>query len=115
METASIYLKEQTVNATEHYRFGDDGWFESRFTERGEAYRGMQSEHGRCTGKMYMDGPDGQPHHVGWVFVKRRKYDDCAQTFLAETWVTVRKGAPEPHCTHCGTVHGSGRGVTVVQ
>jgi len=44
--------------------------------------------YGRCTGKVYRD-PDGK--HVGYVFIKRQKYEDCNETYLHETWVTYNK------------------------
>jgi hypothetical protein len=28
---------------------------------------------------------------VGWVFLKRDKYEDTGETFLHETWVTLLK------------------------
>lgn len=56
----------------------------------GGLYRYGLSEHGRCIGKMYV----GDGKHVGYVFVKRRKYDDCAETFLAEAWVSMGEYHP---------------------
>ena len=110
-----MWAKEDWVNKTRNYRCGSSEWYETFSTNQGDLYRAMRREYGRCTGKVYVDGQDGFAHHVGWVFQQRKKYDDCAETFLAETWVTFRKGSPEPHCTACGAVSGSGRSVTVIQ
>ncbi len=55
----------------------------------GEIYRASQKEHGRCTGKVYIDTQSRGTISVGWVFVKRQQYDDSQETFLMETWVTL--------------------------
>ncbi len=55
----------------------------------GEIYRASQKEHGRCTGKVYIDTQSRGTISVGWVFVKRQKFDDSSETFLMETWVTL--------------------------
>ena len=52
----------------------------------GDIYRASQKEHGRCISKVYIG--DGIP--VGWVFVKREKYeDDPKQSYLHETWISL--------------------------
>jgi hypothetical protein len=51
----------------------------------GDIFRYSQKEHGRCTGKVYVG--NGIP--VGWVFVKRKKYEDANETYLHETWVSL--------------------------
>ena len=114
MQHESIWIKETALNITNHYSFGASDWYETSSTEQGELFRNLRSDHGRCIGKMFIDGAAVQPQHVGWVFQQRRKYDDSNDKFLAETWVTFRKGEPEPHCAGCGTVHGSGHGVTLI-
>ena len=111
-----MWITENSINASEGYGYGDSGWYETDSSDQGELFRSMRGrDYGRCTGKVYLDDAAGESHHVGWVFQQRRKYDDCAKTYLAEAWVTFRKGAPEPHCATCGAVHGSGRGVAVIQ
>jgi hypothetical protein len=52
-------------------------------------YRWLVREHGRCTGKIWVDTEDGSRLHVGWVFLKRDRYEDTGETFLHETWVTL--------------------------
>ena len=66
------------------------------FTEDiGELFRSYRSENGRCTGKVYIDTPDGTPDHIGWVFEKKRQFDDYSpgdkeRFYLDETWVIFR-------------------------
>ena len=76
------------------YGIGDSGVYESRFETPGEVYRYALKEYGRCTGKVYIDR-DGRAAHIGWAFQKRRKYDDCNETYLAETWVTIHTAPRE--------------------
>lgn len=58
-------------------------------------YKYGLSEYGRCIGKVYVDTDDGAKH-VGYVFVKRIKYDawGTADTYLAETWISVGEYHP---------------------
>ena len=99
---------------------GESGWYETFAETPGELFRANMREYGRCTGKVYVDDAEGKAHPVGWVFQKRIEYQDAhrlsagEKTYLQDTWVTYRKGEPEPHCSHCGTVHGSGRGISLI-
>ena len=90
----SLFIEENKVNLTKGWRFGDSGVYESYFETPGEAYRACVKEHGRCTGRMYIDTIDGKAKPIGWVFLKRAKYDDCDETFLQETWVTLHEKMP---------------------
>ncbi len=78
----------------ERYGLGSSDVYETGIETKGELYRTMMREHGRCTGKVYVDTKDGKTKHIGWVFLRRKKYDDCNKTFLAETWVTVHEKPP---------------------
>jgi hypothetical protein len=87
----SLFILTDGVNATEHHRIwcsGDVGPEDTHCDTPGEVYRECVKEYGRCTGRMYVD-TDGAPKAVGWVFVKREKYQDCDDTYLQETWVTL--------------------------
>jgi hypothetical protein len=53
-----------------------------------DVYRAAKKEYGRCSGKVYVDNPDGVTRHVGWVFIKRCKFSDCSEYYLQETWIT---------------------------
>lgn len=92
----SMFLvKEDYVNATKGYRFGSDNSQEVYAENTGQIYRQCRAEHGRCTGKMYIDTKSGTKQ-VGWVFVKRKQYSDARNGkpesyYLQETWVMVHK------------------------
>jgi hypothetical protein len=84
----SLFVQEVGVNVTEGYRFAESPVYETGFDTPGEVYRASLREHGRCTGKVYVD-KDGKALPVGWVFLRRAQYDDCKETYLQETWVTL--------------------------
>jgi len=69
-----------------------DTWMGSDATV-GEIYRASLKEHGRCTGRVYVDYLHGDskfgPYHVGWVFEKRQKYEDSSDTYILEVWVSL--------------------------
>ena len=44
--------------------------------------------------KQYLDRKDGTTLHIGYVFQRRKKYDDCDATYLHETWVTLHEQPP---------------------
>ena len=56
-----------------------------------DIYKAALKEYGRCISKIYVDGKDNAVKHVGWVFQKRCKYEDCNETYLQETWVCPLK------------------------
>ena len=89
-----IFVQESWINRTEGYSCGDSGVYETRdnIGEEGNLYRSMVKEHGRCISRVYIDGPNGEAKPIGWVFLKRRKYEDTEETYLAETWVTLHNG-----------------------
>ena len=86
-------IGESTINRTEGYRIYDtvqpikETYFDEDVTP-GEIFRACQKEHGRCDSKVYVSVGSGN-FQIGWVFVKRVKYDDCNETFLQETWITL--------------------------
>lgn len=88
-----IYAETNYVNVTEGGRWGDSDISETSADTPGELYRSCVQEYGRCTSKVYVDGPDG-PRAVGWVFLKRDRYEDTHQPFLRETWVTCHEAPP---------------------
>ena len=95
-----LYIQEQFVNKTRGGRYGDSDIYETFTDDLGELFRSLQKEHGRCTGKMYVDRTDGATIQAGWVFEKRAEYDDCAETFLQETWATVHSAPPSRMIKH---------------
>lgn len=88
-----LYVQLDHVNLTERYRLEGSEVYESCCDTRGYLFRIMRSEYGRCTGRVLVTTQGGD-RQVGWVFVKRQKYDDSDDTFLMETWVTVHMGPP---------------------
>lgn len=85
-----LHLQIDTINKTKGYRFGDSGVFESCYDNTGKAFKGLRKEYGRCISKMYV----GEGSHIGWVFIKKAKYDDCNEYYLQETWVSLHEAPP---------------------
>ncbi len=92
-ETSNLWVSEDYLNATEGHGIGESGVYESFTADKGELYRSCQRQYGRCTSKVYVDA-EGGPQSIGWVFVKRERYEDTGANFLQETWVTVHAGPP---------------------
>ena len=46
-------------------------------------------EYGKCISKIYIDDKQGNPSHIGYMFVKKMKYEDCNEYFLCETWLSL--------------------------
>jgi hypothetical protein len=86
----NIVMREQWVNQTKNHRIGDSDWYESFTNDEGELFRSLQKELGRCTGKVYVDTDEGDSRPVGWVFLKRKQYDDVGEYFLMESWVDLK-------------------------
>jgi len=96
------------TNETEGHRFGDlieplADTFMGEDASMGEIYRAYRAEYGRCMSKVYVDvrvktndegGERWEVKHVGWFFVSRQKYEDCAETYLRGAWVTVGEYEP---------------------
>ena len=79
------------VDGSKRYEIGNSGWYEAFSNNEGELFKSMQKAYGRCTSKIYVDisvafyPPRTVP--IGWVFVKRERYEDSEETVLKETWV----------------------------
>lgn len=75
--------------------------YETRHETPGELYRDLQREgYGRSVSKIFVDKADGTSQAVGWVFVKRKPFDDDkSKSYLHETWVTVYTAPPQRHVT----------------
>jgi len=99
MET-NLYVQETQVNVTEGYTFGDSEVYETFTDSVQRLFRACQREHGRCTGRVYIDGADGKARAIGWVFVKRERYQDSGEYFTLETWVTLHQAPPDRHVTY---------------
>lgn len=90
-----MLIIEDYLNATKGYRFGDSGPYEPYTTDLKRLFRSMSKEYGRCVSSVYVDGENGKPIRVGWVFQGRVRYEDAReswpkdeQSYLREVWVT---------------------------
>ena len=75
------------------YIMGESEIYETwaSFADMPRLYKRWLAEYGKCTGKMYIDGTDGKPIHVGYIFLQRIPYEDArskGETFLRETWIS---------------------------
>lgn len=93
-----LYIQEEWVNASEGYNLGSSEVYQTRFDDIGNLFRSLQCEYGRCISKVFIGNEN--PIAIGWVFEKRKKYDDCNKTFLLETWVTLHNEKPVKTITY---------------
>jgi len=97
----SLLIEEHWINASKGCGIGDSGIYESYFTSPGEAYRQCQKLYGRCVSKVYVDEPGtGLIKAVGWVFQQRIEYEDCNESYIRETWITLHEKMPDKTITH---------------
>lgn len=85
-------IKETYVNRTEGHIFGDSGWYKPWTDDRGELFRSLQKEFGRCESRVYIDTPTGAKPS-GWVFARKDAYEGnpCKghPSYIREVWVEV--------------------------
>lgn len=87
--------------------WGEDPLEETEFETTGELFRALAGKDktrpwieplGRCTGKVYIDAPNGKARQVGWVFEARNpeptRRGDTQPTGRREAWVTVYDAPP---------------------
>lgn len=91
-------IEETHINRTAGHGIGSEiypveGTVFGETTTLPELYRFFLAEYGRCTGKVYVDTDEGTKH-VGYVFERRARYEDCAETYLHETWMTLGEHVP---------------------
>jgi hypothetical protein len=91
-----MLVSETFLNATEGYRFGETEPFEPYTDDVGRLFRDMQRGYGRCLSSVYVDGEDGKPRRIGWVFQKRAEYEDARSDwpddrryYIREVWVVL--------------------------
>jgi len=68
--------------------------YETCYEDKGFLFKALVKEHGRCVGKIYIDDENDKSKEIGWSFLRREQYTDCAKTYLKETWVTLYSAAP---------------------
>jgi len=94
----SLYVQEEFVDASRCARYGESGVYETGYDTVGTLYRALRREWGRCTGKVYVDQtcPERGAYSqaIGWVFIKRVRYEDSRETYLREVWATVHDRPP---------------------
>jgi hypothetical protein len=88
-----IQIRETYINATKGWGIGESDWYEPYTDNRGDLFRAMRKEYGRCISTMYMDHPiePGIVLKIGWVFQGRDQYQDSKETYLREVWVQVKE------------------------
>lgn len=91
-----ILIEAEGINRTENHRTGSSGVYETWCDSISDLFLAMQREHGRCISKVYI----GEGIQIGWVFEKRLKYDDCKDTFLMHTWISLHKSKPVKSITY---------------
>ena len=92
-----MLISETYINATEGFQYGSADPYEPFTDDIGELFRALSREYGRCTSKVYINGPDGNAQAIGWVFQKRIQYEDCTKTYLAERWIVLHESHPDMH------------------
>lgn len=97
---STIHLHETRIIIEDNgnrYNAGESGIYDTgrELSELGTLYRELVKANGRCTGRVYLDGTDGQPLPIGYVFLKRRKYADEYQANPRErgSYLRVRPGS----------------------
>lgn len=84
-----MFVKETHLNSTKGYCLGGDEDFYEPYTEdTGKLFKSYQKEFGRCISKVYVD-VEGEPKAIGWVFSKKREYDNSEETYEHEVWVEL--------------------------
>ena len=76
------------------YGNGDSGLYEPFTEDKRRLFDSYQREYGPCRQSVKVDGPDGTEIKVGWVFAKRKRFDDCEEVATFETWVTFHNSKP---------------------
>ena len=99
-----LYIREEHLEVDHEndrrIHFGDTGVVESAYEDIGKLFRELQREHGRCTGKVFIDTKAGDRQHIGWVFEKKDEYTDTHESFIHETWITVHEDKPTVETTY---------------
>ena len=69
--------------------------YETFTNNKGELFKSLLYEHGRCMSKIYIDS-NGKTRAIGWVFEKKLKYTDRDKVkfYIQETWITLHESEP---------------------
>lgn len=82
------------------YCTGDSGVYEPYTDNVRRLFDSYQREYGPCRSSIYVDGADGKAIKVGWVFAKRKRFEDCKEVATFETWVTFHEKMPTRTIEH---------------
>lgn len=92
----NLWIEEVHISEDENCLLDEPYPYETYTSDRGELFRSLQKEHGACTRKLYIYGKDGEAQAIGWVFRKRRPYEDVpTESYLHTVWVTVMVSEPK--------------------
>lgn len=92
-----LQIKETFINESKGHIFSESGWYTPFTEDRGELFRSLRGEYGRCTSSVYIDRVNAPPVRVGWVFTKRMEYEDYRpgssmdRYYTREVWVSTRE------------------------
>lgn len=97
IEKPNLWIEETHNNVTKGYYLGDIPAYETFTSDRGRLYHSLVKEYGRCIGAMHYEDKGGRTvPNVGWVFQKRKQYEDTgrgtgrkAEYYIHEVWVTI--------------------------
>lgn len=98
-QPGKLVIQEEHINADKGYFLGEgSGWYEPYTDDWGRLFKSLQQEYGRCVSRVYVDAPDRQPFSIGWVFQKKREFEDADRMRLRgqdryythEVWVTYK-------------------------
>lgn len=89
-----MLIRETFTNETKGYNYGSSDPYEPYTNNRGELFRAMQREYGRCTSRIYIDRLGSPPIAIGWYFQKRVRYEDAHSNkpdnyFIRGVWVEI--------------------------
>ena len=84
-----MLIKETWIDATEKCNCGDSDFYEPFTDNIKTLFKAFQKEYGKCVSGMYIGNKQ-----IGWVFEKKRKYEDCNKKYLAQTWVEIHEKKP---------------------
>ena len=93
-----MFIKETHVNRSKNYWVDEPSFTEVSEETIGGIFRSCQKYFGRCIGKIYIDTKTGTKS-LGWVFLRKEKYDDCKERYLHETWVELHEKEPTKEIT----------------
>ena len=89
----SLYIKENLINRDENYQFEESDVYDTGLDTKGELFKRLQQEYGRCVSRVYIDTPN-EPKPIGWVFESTQNYEDTGEPYTRAVWVTVHSKMP---------------------